>query len=236
MPPWSCEAYYEFGSRNNTGYDAANPVPLECEDIPETERPDVFYSGVVYGCSDTEPERVRQGEVHRLHSASLAPCIVGYLHCIYSSLPGFTRKCHAQPSGPGTDYTCYDMAAGTDFQPFVNEVTGWQTSGNECKDNVAEEGFPRYSYDVILESDINAFARIQFLPAHNGTTEFNEDYAQTGPMYSSYKVSPVPDPTPAPTPSPTSEPMTLPPSMARSNTGQVSLILTLGVALIRWMV
>ena len=127
------------------------------------------------------------------------------------------------------------MAAGTDFQPFVNEVADWQASGNECKDNVAEEGFPRYSYLVTLESDINAFADIQLLPAHNGTTEFNEDYAQTGPMYSSYKVSPVPDPTPAPTLSPTSEPMTLPPSMARSNTGQVSLIVTLGVALIRWM-
>jgi hypothetical protein len=110
--PYSCQSWYEYGPRNLTGYDESFQEPLTCQDIPVD--PEVFYSGIRYGCYETIPPRIKQG---------------------------FTKQCATNPAGPSISFTCYEMATNTNFQPYLDEVT---TSGLTCKNDTEIPNFGYY--------------------------------------------------------------------------------------------
>lgn len=189
---YSCQEWYEFGPRNFTGYDIASSTPLTCQNIQVTEPYDhdfldgnVYYPSVSFRCVSLTPP----------------PIVMGY-----------TRRCTM--AGPDTDFTCYELATDTDFQPFLDEVSA---SGLNCTDDEYDEtGFPQFTYYVKYESQIWQPWMSVRAQGHNSTSEFNEIFALNGTMYATYKES-TGKPTAAPTSSAPTKSLTTSPTLRMSS-------------------
>jgi hypothetical protein len=172
--PYSCQSWYEYGPRNFTGYDESFPEPLICQDM--TVGPEVFYTGVQYGCYETNPTRIKLG---------------------------FTKACKATPAGPSTSFTCYEMATTTNFQPYLDGVTN---SGLTCKNDSEIPTFSYYaSYSLQNNSGRPYTGYTVVAPAADSTISFNASLGM-GTMYSEFRIEEAlsPSPTESPTANPSS--------------------------------
>ena len=171
-------------------------MPLECQDISLTS-----YYNIDIGRNWNLPS-----VTFRCRSLSSPPIDMG-----------FTRRC----STPNNDFTCYELAESTDFQPFLNEASA---SGLTCADEEYDEtGYPKFLYHAAYTYTGRTYGQTVLTPGHNGTSEFNETLALTGTMYASYKES-TGQPTASHVESPTSSPIVT--SFAFSNERQI--IITVG--------
>lgn len=171
---YNCEAFYEFGHTNYTGYGTDAPE-LSCEDIPETE---VTWGGdtssVNYRCVDLDPKPVGMG---------------------------WTKYCEASTSN--SNFTCYELADGTNFDNFLARV---ESSDLECNSEKYNETDPFYLYTAATSNTIwkdgGRFGNSNFHTSFNVTQEFNSTKALAGTMSSSFKLwTDAPTPTPSPAPS-----------------------------------
>ena len=181
---FSCDKWYQYGLRNLSGYldDAFSREALVCEDIPVTQpgSDEVPYASVAFRCQSLTPSPIAMG---------------------------FTRKCTANPSGtPATEFTCYELAASTDFGPFLAKVG---SSGLECTDDeYTGPIYPKFEYDVVYTSYIKNETKTTnytFLTSgFDATSELDVIHAAKGTMYSVYEEVNFQPPAAAPTASPTS--------------------------------
>ena len=190
---FSCDKWYQYGPRKFTGYldNAFSPESLVCEDIPATQpgSDEVPHYSVDFRClSQLNPSQVVNGMA-------------------FTIAMGFTRKCTANPSGtPATEFTCYELAASTDFGSFLAKVGSY---GLECTDDeYTGPIYPKFEYDVVYTSYIKNETKTTnytFLTSgFDATSELDVIHAAKGTMYSVYEEVNFQPPAAAPTASPTS--------------------------------
>jgi len=153
---YTCQNWYEFGPHRFTGNAIVSPEPLTCQNIPATG---AEISTVQFRCRDLSPRPIAMG---------------------------FTRRCSANPNASSaTNFTCYEMAANTDFQPFLLHVN---VTGLTCNNNSPydETGYPKFVYSVTVRSERPKSGEEWFLTSHNSTSEFNATLALTGAIYAVY--------------------------------------------------
>lgn len=173
--PYSCSSWYEFGTTDFTGgYDVDSP--LACRDLGSFTQPVGVSTtaSVSFRCRDVTPKPIQMG---------------------------FNRECTV--SGTNSEFTCYELAQDTDFQPFLDEAS---VSQLDCMDDQYDEmGYPKFTYGVTLRNRVPGKDHTIFTPGYNGTREFNETLALTGTMYANYELW-TDQPTLGPTPGPTMRP------------------------------
>merc|ERR1712061_703904 len=99
---------------------------------------------------------------------------------------GFTRRCSANPTGnSATNFTCYEMAANTNFHQFLQHVN---VAGLTCNNNSQynETGWPKFVYGVTVQLQNRSVGEVVFLSPHNSTSEFNATLALSGAIYAVY--------------------------------------------------
>ena len=213
---FSCDKWYQYGPRKFTGYldNAFSPESLVCEDIPATQpgSDEVPHYSVDFRClSQLNPSQVVNGMA-------------------FTIAMGFTRKCTANPSGtPATEFTCYELAASTDFGPFLANV---ESSGLECP---GETGYPKFLYFVVYTSQKEDETIYVNIIITNATSEFDAVRAAEASMYSVYEEVKTQPPTAAPTAFPTLA------TPAASTSGSVSyskkrLPISVWAFLVSWLV
>jgi hypothetical protein len=97
---YTCENWYKYGPVEFTGYDASNPIELNCADYT-TGAVDNMNS-VVFGCRPYQP-------------GSKAPEANTWTHF-------FNQECKSTPRG-SDEFKCYQNKAGTDYTDFLGEVS-----------------------------------------------------------------------------------------------------------------
>jgi len=190
----SCDTRYQY-VRNFSGYLERDARELVCEDIPVTEplSDEVFYSGVAFRCRS-------------LSSAS--------------ARLGFTRKCTATTEtlgGKYTEFTCFEMAADTDFGPFLAEAADLQRN-LECTDErYNETGYPKFSYRVVYETQRapDSTELVVLNSVYNSTSEFDHVRA-SATLYSVHTTMETQTPTAGPTTTQATPTPTLRPSPSTS--------------------
>ena len=218
---FSCDKWYQYGLRNLSGYldDAFSREALVCEDIPVTQpgSDEVPYASVAFRCQSLTPSPIAMG---------------------------FTRKCTANPSGtPATEFTCYELAASTDFEPFLAKV---ESSGLECTDDEDDKtGYPKFVYLAVdvYTSQRESETKYTFLSittGFNGTSEFDAVRAAEGTLYSVYEEVKTQPPTAAPTAFPTlATPAPSTPSTSGSGSyskKRLPISVAVGAFLVSWLV
>lgn len=186
--PYSCQAWYEFGPVQFTGVqhiDGSSSNGLTCKDIDLTEpykpnsildRSDVYVPSVSFQCTKTSTP-------------------IGF---------GFNKRCSAKTGPHGvSDFTCYELAAHTDFQPFLAKVTPTNLRCGNGTNTTDEDAM--FTYEITVRSEISTDGRIDFSEGFDATKVFNKTLALTGTMYAFHEKL-----TEAPTPVPTSVPMRKP--------------------------
>lgn len=119
----TCENFYKTGDPSITGYDTANPAPLNCQSF--TGAPDLH--AVVYGCNSVNQ--------HVMPSAYPPQTIASQ---------SFTRKCTASIA-EYTNFTCYDMDSNTNFTQFRADVAASSISKCQSGDKFQN---PMYLYII----------------------------------------------------------------------------------------
>lgn len=201
---FSCDKWYQYGPRNFTGYVDDAPA-LFCQDIPVTDpgSDEVFYYSVAFRCRSVTPSPIAMG---------------------------FTRKCTANPSGgPATEFTCYELAVSTDFEPFLAKA---ESSGLECTDDKYDEtGYPKFSYRVVYASQNSGGGGDAVSTAgFNSTSEFDAVRADEGALYSVYKEVKTQPPTAAPTPAPSTS------GSVSYSKKRLPISVAVGAFLVSWLV
>lgn len=169
---YSCEDWYEFGPRSATGYDPGDPVPLDCNRIPET-LPEDGVPSLAHRCT------------------SLDPPPIGH---------GYNRRCGATTSATSA-FDCFSIDPDTDFGPFLAEV---ERCGTGCGPG---DGDPFFAYTAIVSQHYPGREYTSFVVAHNGTHEFDRDFAVGGTIRANYSEYPTDSPTVSPSVSPSLSPI-----------------------------
>jgi len=181
--PYSCQAWYEFGPVQSTGVQhigGSSSHGLTCKDIDLTEpykpnsildKSDVYVPSVSFQCTETSTP-------------------IGF---------GFNRRCSAKTGPHGvSDFTCYELAANTNFQPFLAKVT---PTNLRCANTTDEDAM--FTYEITLRSEISTDENIGMHEGFAATKAFNKTLALTGTIYAYYDEKLTEAPTPVPTTKPT---------------------------------
>jgi len=155
--PFSCQNWYELANATYTAYKPS--LPLTCNEMVSfnMEFPEVDNAAVVFGC-------------------------MGYV----GSLPpppyqAFNRRCSRDDADLDSKFVCYEMANGTNFQPFVEEAE--RILIDPC-DPEGMPSIPSFIYQVTISREDQASGGGFFasLDGGNATIDFNETLAM-GTMF-----------------------------------------------------
>ena len=203
--PYSCSNWYEYANANFTDYDPS--LPLSCDDVLGQGQyfPGLNNAAVVFGCT---------GFPASLPSPPKA---------VYQP---FTKRCwRANEGEKQAKFECYEMADGTDFQPFVQSAISAQL--DPCEPPYQPD-VPSFIYQVVVElnDNINNYRQIVIMDTGNATTELNITRAM-GAMYANLTIT-KPPPTSLPTISPTKMPTAPNSAQITSSKGRSTAMLVLG--------